>query len=204
MIRLDTIEIRLSGFGGQGLLMASVVLARAASLYESKHVVQKDDKYKREEAGLYVVQTETFGSGVRGSATKAEVKISTKEITFPEVTTPDVLVLMSEASYEKFSEDVKPATLMIIDPDTVRSRPEREHCEIPATRTASDLGNKIAANMVMLGAVVAMTDVVEMDSLKSAIKDMLPPSTHELNSKAVDKGFELGTECGGRIEVDWG
>ncbi len=201
---MDTIEIRLSGFGGQGLIMASVVLARAASLYESKHVVQTDDQYKREESGLYVVQTQTFGSGVRGSATKAEVKISTKEITFPEVTIPDVLVLMSEASFVKFGENVKPTSLVIVDPDTVKSRPGGEYCEIPATVMASELGNKIAANMVMLGAVVAMTDVVEVDSLKSAMKDMLPPATHELNSKAVDKGFELGNECGGRIQVDWG
>jgi 2-oxoglutarate ferredoxin oxidoreductase subunit gamma len=200
---MDTIEIRLSGFGGQGLIMASVVLARAASLYESKHVVQKDDKYKREESGLYVVQTQTYGSGVRGGATKAEVKISTKEITFPEVTLPDVLVLMSEASFQKFGDQVKPTSLVMIDPDTVKSRPEMEYCEISATATASEIGNKIAANMVMLGAVVAMTNVVELDSLKTAIKDMLPPATHELNSKAVDKGHELGEGCGGKLELEW-
>jgi 2-oxoglutarate ferredoxin oxidoreductase subunit gamma len=110
---------------------------------------------------------------------------------------------MSEAAFKKFGDQVKPTSLVMIDPDTVKSRPEGEYCEIPATVTASELGNKIAANMVMLGAVVAMTDVVEIDSLKSSIKDMLPPATHELNSQALEKGFDLGKECGGRLDVDW-
>jgi len=123
--------------------------------------------------------------------------------TFPEVTIPDVLVLMSEAAFKKYGDSVKPTSLVIIDPDTVKSRPEGEYCEIKATVTASDLGNKIAANMVMLGAVVAMTGVIELDSLKRAIKDMLPPATHELNYKALENGFELGNECGGRLDVDW-
>jgi 2-oxoglutarate ferredoxin oxidoreductase subunit gamma len=110
---------------------------------------------------------------------------------------------MSEAAFKKFGDQVKPTSLVMIDPDTVKSRPEGEHCEIPATVTASELGNKIAANMVMLGAVVAITDVVELNSLNSAIKDMLPAATHELNSKALEKGFGLGNECGGRLDVDW-
>ncbi|MCK4443085.1 MAG: 2-oxoacid:acceptor oxidoreductase family protein [Thermoplasmata archaeon] len=201
---MDTIEIRLSGFGGQGLMMASVVLGRAASMYESKHVLQRDDKYKREVSGLHVVQTQTYGAGVRGGATRAEVKISTKEISYPEVSVPDVLVLMSEAAYKKYGGQTKPETLVIIDQDTVKSRPEGEYYEIPATVTASELGNKIVANMVMLGAVVAMTKVVELDSLRSAIRDMLPPDIHELNSKALEKGYKLGQSCGARIEVDWG
>jgi 2-oxoglutarate ferredoxin oxidoreductase subunit gamma len=201
---MDTIEIRLSGFGGQGLIMASVVLAEAASMYESKHVVQKDDQYKREESGLFVVQTQTYGSGVRGAATRAEVKISTREIHYPEVTRPDVLVLMSEEAFHAFAQEVKPTTLVIIDPDTVKSRPDGDYCEIHATATASEMGNKIVANMVMLGAVVAMTDVVHLDSLKKAVKDVFPPSTHELNERALGKGHELGQSCGERLEVDWG
>ena len=201
---METIEIRLSGFGGQGLIMASVVLAQAASMYEAKHVVQKDDQYKREESGLFVVQTQTYGSGVRGGATRAEVKISTKEIHYPEVTKPDVLVLMSEEAFHTFAQEVKPSTLVIIDPDTVKSRPDGNFCQVPATVTATEMGNKIVANMVMLGAVVAMTDVVHLDSLKKAVKDMFPPSTHELNAKALDKGYELGQSCGERLEVDWG
>ncbi len=200
---MDTIEIRLSGFGGQGLMMASVVLGRAASMYESKHVLQRDDKYKREESGLHVVQTQTYGAGVRGGATRAEVKISTKEISYPEVSIPDVLVLMSEAAYKKYGGQTKPSTLVIIDPDTVKSRPEGDYCEIPSTKTASELGNKIVANMVMLGAVVAMTEVVHLDSIKKAIEDIFPPNTHEINAKALEKGHQLGRDCGGRLEVDW-
>lgn len=201
---MDTIEIRLSGFGGQGLIMASVVLARAASMYESKHVVQKDDKYKREESGLYVVQTQTYGSGVRGGASRAEVKISKKSINYPEITTPDVLVLMSEEAFQKYGSETKPSTLVLIDPDTVAGRPEGDYCEIPATVTANELGNKIVANMVMLGAVTAMTKVVHPDSLKSAMKDLLPSETLELNFKALEEGYDLGKSCGFEIKTDWG
>ncbi|MFQ5885433.1 MAG: 2-oxoacid:acceptor oxidoreductase family protein, partial [Thermoplasmata archaeon] len=205
VIVVDTMEIRLSGFGGQGLIMASVVLARAASMYESKHVVQKDDKYKREESGLYVVQTQTYGSGVRGGATKAEVKISTKSINYPEITIPDILVLMSEAAFQKYGGQTKRSTLVLIDPDTVSSRPEGKFCEIPATVIATESGNKIAANMVMLGAVVAMSKIVHLDSIKSAIKDLLPAETLELNYRALEKGYGLGTErCEDGIVADWG
>jgi 2-oxoglutarate ferredoxin oxidoreductase subunit gamma len=201
---METVEIRFSGFGGQGLILASVVLANAASMYESRHVVQKDDKYKREESGLYVVQTQTYGSGVRGGATRAEVKVSTKEIHYPEITIPDVLVIMSEEAFMKYGEDVKPSTVIVIDPDTVKSRPERSYCEIPATANAVELGNKIVANMVMLGAIIGMSNVVHMDSIKSSMKDVIKPELLELNVEALEKGYELGISCEGRIEVDWG
>ncbi|MFQ6060252.1 MAG: 2-oxoacid:acceptor oxidoreductase family protein [Thermoplasmata archaeon] len=201
---METVEIRFSGFGGQGLILASVVLANAASMYESRHVLQKDDKYKREESGLYVVQTQTYGSGVRGGATRAEVKISTQEINYPEITLPDILVIMSEAAFQKYGGEVKPSTITLIDSDTVTSRPDRDYCSIPATSTAIELGNRIVANMVMLGALVGVSNVVHLDSVKKAMRDLLKPELLKLNVTALEKGNQLGKSCEDRIDASWG
>jgi len=189
---MKNIGIRFAGFGGQGLIFASIVLARAASMYESRFASQRDDELLKREENIYAVQTQTYGPESRGGASKAEVKISQEEILFPQVEVPDVLVIMSQPAFEKYGEEVREDTIILIDPATVASRPKQKYYEIAATETATLLGKKIVANMVMVGAVCAITKVVSLEAVRKAILDQAPKGSEELNIKALEKGYELG------------
>ncbi|MHC1566543.1 MAG: 2-oxoacid:acceptor oxidoreductase family protein [Candidatus Syntropharchaeia archaeon] len=178
------IGVRLAGFGGQGLIFASVVLAKAAAIYESK----------KEGREIYAIQTQIYGPAARGGTSKAEVLISDEKIDYPFLDVPDVLVLMSQPSYEKYGSEVKEDTVIILDPDVVMSRPKMKYYEIPATSVAELLGNKVVANMVMLGALCGITGIVSEESVKKAMLEKVPEGSEELNIRALERGFELGKE----------
>lgn len=191
---MSTYDIRLAGSGGQGLVFASIVLARAASIYETKSVSMRDSKLeKKRDDVLFAAQTQTCDAAVRGGDSRAEVKISDEEILFPQIGLPDILVLTSESAFDKYGYDVKKETITILDPGTVRSRPKNnKFYVIPATATASSLGRELVANVVMLGAISAITGVVSLGSVKRALLDQIPKGTEDLNLKALNEGFELG------------
>ena len=190
-----TKDIRFAGTGGQGIVIASVILARAASLYEGLGSMQRDMSRDARHEGACAVQTQTYGPEARGGASKAEVKISDEEILYPYVDVPDILVVMSEKAWEKYGEDLKDSSIVILDATLVKSRPARHvFYEIPATQTATDvLGKRVVANIVMLGALCAITGVVSKDALKKALLDSIPKGTEEINIAAFEKGCELGT-----------
>lgn len=170
-------EVRFSGYGGQGIILSAVILGRAAALYDGK----------------YAVQTQVYGPEARGGASMGQVVIDDEPILFPEVTDPDIYVIMSRQGFEKYGVHVRKDAFMLIDSDLVRSRPLCRCCEIPATSEAkTNLGREIVANIVMIGALVAATGVVSREAIERAVLDSVPKGTESLNSKALRRGFELG------------
>lgn len=173
------VEIRFAGFGGQGIIKSGIMTAMAACIYSGKHAVQ----------------TQSYGPESRGGACKSEVVISDGEIDFPKVTEPDVLVAMSQHAYNEYAENVKKGGIIIIDPDMIPSEKKLENVKVfrvPATKMAEELGRRIVANVVMLGAFAAIAKIVDKKALKEAIKANIPKGTEKLNLTAFEKGYEYG------------
>jgi len=170
-------EIRFAGFGGQGLLLAGILLGRTAALY----------------AGKQAAQTQSYGTEARGGASQCNVVIDDQEITYVGVVNPDVFVVMSQEAYDKLIGDVKEGGLVLYDCDLVKIKenPRLRQVPIPSTSAAKNLGKQMVANVVMLGAMVEGTKVVGVDLVKECLKESVPPGTEELNLKAFDIGRSL-------------
>lgn len=178
-------EIIFTGFGGQGIIKAGVIVAMAASIYCGKHAVQ----------------TQSYGPESRGGACKSEVVISDLEIDFPKVNEPDVLVVMSQQAYNEYVGNVKKGGIIIIDPDLVPEEKKLEEVKVfrvPATRMAEELGMKIVGNVIMLGAFAAITKIVKKEALIKSIKANVPKGMEELNLKAFKKGYMYGLKIAKR------
>jgi 2-oxoglutarate ferredoxin oxidoreductase subunit gamma len=173
------VEIRFAGFGGQGIIKSGIMVAAAACIY----------------GGKYAVQTQSYGPESRGGACKSEVVIADDEIDFPKVTEPDILVVMSQHAYNEYAETVKKGGIIILDPDMIPNEKKLEGVTIfrvPATKMAEELGRKIIANVVMLGAFTAITKMVDKEAIKESVKANVPKGTEELNLKAFEVGYEYG------------
>lgn len=173
------VEIRFAGFGGQGIIKSGIIVAAAASIHGGKNAVQ----------------TQSYGPESRGGACKSEVVISESEIDFPKVTEPDVLVVMSQHAYNDYASDLKSGGKIIVDPDMIPHEKELKNVKVfrvPATKIADELGKRIVANIVMIGAFSAIADVVDIESLKKSIKDNIPKGTEELNLSAFERGYKYG------------
>ncbi len=173
------IEIRFAGFGGQGIIKSGIILAAAACIHSGKNAVQ----------------TQSYGPESRGGACKSEVVISEEEIDFPKVVEPDVLVVMSQHAYNEYAENVKLGGTIIMDPDMIPNEKDFKNVKvfrIPATKIAEELGRKIVANIIMLGAFVAVTSALDEKAVKESIKANIPKGTEELNLTAFEKGYEYG------------
>ena len=166
-------EIRLSGSGGQGLILAGIILAEAAGVYEDK----------------YVAQTQSYGPEARGGSSKAEVVISDEEIDYPMATRPDVLLAMSQRSCDAYYFDLKPEGMLVVDSTFVSQTPTTKAIRIPFTQLArQELGGEMVANIVALGALVTLTKILSLKALESAVLSRVPPGTEELNRKALELG----------------
>ena len=169
-------EVRFSGFGGQGIILAAVILGRAAALYDGKHAVQ----------------TQVYGPEARGGASMSAVIIDDEPILYPEVHVPGIYVIMSQEGFEKYGADAPREAIMLIDSDMVEGRPACTFREIPATSEARNtLGKVIVANIVMLGALVAATGIVSEGAIEKAVLDSVPKGTEKLNLAALKRGMEL-------------
>ncbi len=165
-------EIRLAGSGGQGLILAGIILAEAAGVYDGK----------------FVCQTQSYGPEARGGASKAEVVISDSEIDYPKAIEPDVLLAMNQKSLDAFLADLKPEGLLLVDADLVGEFPVSRAVALPFTRIARDLGRVMAANIVALGALAELTKAVNLQSLEAAILARVPKGTEDLNTQALAAG----------------
>ncbi len=170
-------EVRFTGFGGQGMAVIGSILGRAAAVYDGKQATM----------------TQSYGPEARGGASSSQVIISNGRIFYPYVIHSDILVGMSQEGYDKHRSNLKKTGVLLYDEDLVTLAPEEgaEHIyTIPATRFAEELGRKIVANIVMLGFLSGMTEMVSEDALKKAIADSVPKPTIQLNLRAFDKGRE--------------
>jgi 2-oxoglutarate ferredoxin oxidoreductase subunit gamma len=180
----ERFEIRLAGSGGQGLILAGIILAEAAGVYDGK----------------FVCQTQSYGPEARGGASKAEVVISDAEIDYPKAIQPDVLLALNQKSMEVFSSDLKPGGLLLVDADLVKEAPAGRVLALPFTRIARDLGRAMAANIVALGALVQLTGAVSLDSLTAAVLARVPKGTEDLNRQALAAGV-AAAQAGGTVSV---
>lgn len=175
---MQSTEVRIAGFGGQGIVLAGVLLGRAALA-----------------DGRYVVQSQSYGAEARGGAARSEVIISPEPIAYPEVIAPHILVAMSQAALDRYLAELRPEGTLIADAELVRQIPDRPglRCWRGAfTRIAGEeLGRAIVANIVMLGFMAAVTDVVTWDSLCQAVRLGVPQGTEELNLQALARGKAL-------------
>jgi 2-oxoglutarate ferredoxin oxidoreductase subunit gamma len=176
---LDRTEIRLAGEGGQGMILAGIILAEAAAMYDGKNAVQ----------------TQSYGPEARGGASKAEVIIANGEIDFPEVIAADALVAMSQEACDKYAGNVKKEGHLIVDADKVGRVTTTRAIKLPITRLAIDsTGKSITANVVALGALVGLTGVVSREAIEKAVSARAPKGTQELNLKALAAGFDAVRE----------
>jgi 2-oxoglutarate ferredoxin oxidoreductase subunit gamma len=168
-------EIRLSGSGGQGILLAAALLADAALA-----------------SGRRVVQTQSYGPEARGGASKAEVIISSEEIDYPEVRYPDITLCLSQAAFDKYAARNRPGSYIYFDSGLVRPSAIGgvELLGAPFTRLASEeIGRSMVTNIVALAALAAHTEVVSKEALVQALARRLPPKLLELNQRALELGF---------------
>lgn len=167
-------EIRLSGFGGQGIGLAGVLIGKAAALYD----------------GLEGVMTQAYGPEARGGASSANLIISDEQIDYPFVQQPDILVAMSQEAYTKFRPTARADALVLIDADLVTPSAGDGVRAIPATRLAEGLGRRIVANVIMVGFFTRQTGVVSRDAMEQALKETLRPKLVPLNLKAFAAGYD--------------
>ena len=177
----EDIGVKLGGFGGQGIILSGLILGKAASLFSDKKATF----------------TQSYGPEARGGSCSANVMISESDIDYPYVTRPHHMVIMSQGAYEKYVDKLRSGGKLLYDEDLVEVKFRRDDIHrfgIPATRLAEQLGRKIVANIVMLGFVAAVTEVVDYEAMKSAILDSVPPGTEELNLKAYNTGYDEGVK----------
>ncbi len=172
-------EIRIAGFGGQGVILSAIVIGKAASIYQ----------------GAYATMTQSFGPEARGGSSSAQVILSEEPILYPYVTQPDILVVMSQEAYTRFTPELKPGGILLVEQDLVRVNGLRKSVRaygVPATRLAEQLGRRMVLNVVMVGFFGAVTRLIDPDALRKAVADSVPAGMQKLNLDAFDKGFEYG------------
>lgn len=179
-------QIKVTGFGGQGVVLMGIILARAACLHDGKSATQ----------------SQSYGPEARGGAARSEVVISDGPIDYPKVERADVLVAMSQEALDRHLGTLKDGGTLLVDEDLVKEVPDGGRVSlyrIPSMRVAAEeLKRRIVANMVMLGALVGVTSVISEEALEAAVKESVPQGTEELNVKALEWGLSLAREIAER------
>jgi 2-oxoglutarate ferredoxin oxidoreductase subunit gamma len=174
-------EIRIAGFGGQGVILAATVIGKAVALYQEG----------------FATMTQNFGPEARGGACSAQVILSSDPILYPYVTRPDVLAVMSQEAYRRFVPELKRGGVLLIEQDLVHINGIQTGTRVfgvPATRLAEELGRKVVLNIVIVGFFCAVTRLVEAEALRKAVAESVPSHLVKLNLQAFDKGFENGLQ----------
>lgn len=177
-------EIRIAGFGGQGVVLSGQIVGKAAAIYD----------------GGFATMTQSYGPEARGGSCTAEVVISREIIGYPYVISPQVVVILAQEAYSNYGRNVPTETLVIIDPDLVSPDPSQNPMllSIPATRMAREMGRVVVANIIILGFVAAVSDLIPAEALRKAVLASVPEGTGDFNLKAFELGYTYGLEHGGR------
>jgi 2-oxoglutarate ferredoxin oxidoreductase subunit gamma len=171
-------EIRISGFGGQGVILAGYILGRALCLYE----------------GYEVVMTQSYGPEARGGASSANLVVARDPIAYPFVQRPDYLLILSQEAFSKFGAQAGSSAAIIIDEDLVEAPFNEQILRVPATRLAEALGRRIVANVVMLGFAAAATGLAGREAMTRAVEASVAPAVVELNLRALEQGWSWALE----------
>lgn len=182
---MDRKEIRIAGFGGQGIVLSGSILGKAASIYDKG----------------FASLTQSYGPESRGGSCRAEVVIDDVPVEYPYVVNPQVQIILSQDAYNQYGKDAAPDTLVIVDSDLVKVDPYQnpKPLSIPASHMAQDLGRVVVANIIMLGFLAAKSDIVSYEALKDSILDSIPQGTEDFNMKAFELGYNYGVEHGSKV-----
>ncbi len=182
----DRVEVRFSGSGGQGIILAGVILAEAAAIYDNKNAVQ----------------SQSYGPEARGGASKSEVIISDGEIDYPKATHIDILLALTQVACDKYVPDIKKGGVLIVDCHEVQTIPKGDFTvySLPVFELAQEkIGKRIVANIIALGVVVGLTGVVSRKAIEEAVLGRIPRGTEELNLRALQVGFEEAERLKGKV-----
>ncbi len=172
-------EIKIGGLGGQGVILAGIIIGKAAALYDNKHSAL----------------TQAFGPEARGSACSAQVVVDDDPILYPYVQKPHLMVSMSQDAFVKFSPELREDGTILIEEELVKPTGLPKGVKVfavPATRIAEELGKKMVLNIVMVGFFTAISGVVSEEAVRKAVTESVPPNTIDLNLKAFERGFAHG------------
>jgi len=176
---MKTVEIKIGGLGGQGVILAGMIIGKAATIYDNKHAT--------------LIQS--FGPEARGSACSAQLIISDNKILYPYVTKPDILMVMSQEAFTKFYPEMNENGILLIEDELVKVnnlKPGIKLYGISATRLAEELGRRLFLNIVMVGFFAAVTNLVSADAFRKAVADSVPKGTESMNLQAFEKGYAYG------------
>jgi 2-oxoglutarate ferredoxin oxidoreductase subunit gamma len=175
---MNRAEIKIAGFGGQGVIMAGIILGKAASIFDRFHATM----------------IQSFGPEARGSACAAQLIVDENPIAYPYIKTASFLVAFNQDAYELFGPQLRPDGTLIYEEDMVKLHTDRPTAwrtyAIPATRIAEEIGRSLYQNVVMLGAFAAITGWLSYESVEKAVKDSIPRGTEEVNLKALKRGYD--------------
>jgi 2-oxoglutarate ferredoxin oxidoreductase subunit gamma len=161
------------------MILAGIILAEAAAIYDGKQVVQ----------------SQSYGPEARGGASKSEVILSSDEVDFPEVIQADILIALSQEAYDKFSPELRPGGLLIIDTDHVAEPNYPDAIRLPITTISQETtGRAITANTVALGVLVELTGIVSKGAISKAVANRAPRGTKDMNLAALEAGYQAAIE----------
>jgi 2-oxoglutarate ferredoxin oxidoreductase subunit gamma len=181
-LTMKKIEIRFTGFGGQGIIRCALITGKALALFDNKHATMN----------------QAIGPEARGSACASQLIVSDERVLYPYITSPDILVSMSQEAYDKYEPELGNKGILIIDTDLVKPKSVRGKINmysIPSTRFAEELGNRVFANLVMLGFFTAVTNIVTTEAMKNALPGLVPDRFLDRNIEAFDKGYNYGQKA---------
>jgi len=176
---MNVTEIKTGGLGGQGVILAGMIIGRAASIY----------------ADLHATLTQSFGPEARGSACGASIVVSDESVEYPYVTKPDILVVMSQEACNQFAPEMAPGGVLLYESDLVKPHNVPEGIKtygVPATRLAEKLQRRMVANIVMVGFFAAVTDLMDVDAVRKSVETSVPQGTESLNLEAFELGYGHG------------
>lgn len=179
---MNRIEIKLAGFGGQGIVLLGYIIGKGATIFDKK----------------YATLTQVYGPEARGGATSTQIIISDQIIDYPHLIEPQIMICMSQEAFTKFHKELGKNGKLILDKDLVKYNlkelKDYKVYEVPATKLAEKIGKKFIANIVMAGAFTFITKVVTYESMKKSILSSVPAGTEKLNEQAFNTGYEYGKE----------
>ncbi len=176
---MERSRLVFSGSGGQGVITAAIILAKAAAIFEGKNAVQ----------------SQSYGAAARGGATRSDILISEEDINFPKVIQPNILVSLTQESYTKFTPILRPGGLLLLDAKyvTIAKKVDAKHVSLPMYETVMEkIGKPIVFNICMLGALIGLSSLVKPESILKVLETTIPKDFMDMNKKALDLGIKMG------------
>jgi len=175
----NNIEIRIGGFGGQGIILSGYIIGKAAAIFDNK----------------FSTLIQSFGPEARGSSCSAQLLISDNQILYPYLVQPEISIILSTDAFDRFGGELKSGGIMLVEKDLVQADKVPKGVKVyavPATRLAEEMGRKIVMNIITVGFFSATTGITSYEATRKAVESSVPPGTEEINLRAFDTGYNYG------------